>query len=218
MQTSDDLDFERSSRYESLTGTVEAGFPEYDSPPADPLDLARRWLESAADHGVREPRSIALATADGRGRVSNRIVTAIELSARGLLFTTHTSSRKARDLSENAWASGNLYWRETSQQLIVSGPVRRLDDAECDALWDARPVALHAMTSASRQSEPVRDVARLRAEARRLAGPLPRPERFAGYLLDPAEVEFWNSRPDRLHQRLRYERDGAAWQWSRLQP
>ncbi|GAA4907523.1 phenazine biosynthesis FMN-dependent oxidase PhzG [Streptomonospora salina] len=210
-----------SSRYESLTGTVESPFPEYDAPPPEPHDLAQRWLADAEQHGAREPRSIALATADDRGRVSNRIVTVIELSARGLLFTSHTTSLKARDLAANGWASAAFYWREISRQLLLSGAVRRIHDAECDALWEARPVALHAMTTASRQSEPLGDVEGLRSEALRLGTPgvaLPRPERFVGYLLEPAEVEFWSARPDRLHRRLRYERTGHVWQCVRLQP
>ncbi|MFE2276703.1 phenazine biosynthesis FMN-dependent oxidase PhzG [Streptomyces sp. NPDC059454] len=211
----------RSSRHESLTGTVDTAFPEYADPPGEPLGLAQRWLADAVAHDVREPRSISLATADGRGHVSNRTVAVVELSARGLVFTSHTTSLKARNLAENAWASGIFYWRETSQQMVLSGPVRRLDDGECEELWRARPAALHPMTTASRQSESLADTEALRAEAVRLAVsgvPLPRPDRFAGYLLEPTEVEFWSASADRLHHRLRYERIGRTWLWARLQP
>ncbi|MFC7303460.1 phenazine biosynthesis FMN-dependent oxidase PhzG [Streptomyces monticola] len=201
------------SRFESLTGDTALPFPEYDDPPPEPLALAGRWLDEATARGVREPRSLALATADERGRASSRIVTVGELGPRGLLFTTHSTSRKARDLAAHPWASGVLYWRETAQQLVIAGPVRQLETAECEALWAARAVPLHAMTTASRQSEPVHDVAALRERARGLAAPglpLPRPERFTGYVIEPAEVEFWLARPDRLHCRLHYVRESRA--------
>ncbi|MFK4272480.1 phenazine biosynthesis FMN-dependent oxidase PhzG [Streptomyces milbemycinicus] len=210
-----------AARFESLTGEEHLAFPEYEELPPEPLGLAARWLEAATARGVREPRSLALATADADGRPSNRIVTVGRLDARGLAFTTHSTSRKGRDLAVNGWASGVLYWRETSQQLVLSGPVRKVTPAECDALWQARPVPLHSMTAASRQSEPLPEVSALRERARELGAPglpLPRPDRFAGYLLEPAEVEFWLARPDRLHCRLHYVHDGARWHVGRLQP
>ncbi|MFD3514759.1 phenazine biosynthesis FMN-dependent oxidase PhzG [Streptomyces sp. NPDC058657] len=212
-----------SSRYESLTADTEADFPQYAYPPAEPLALARSWLDEAVERGVREPRSLALATADAQGRASTRIVTVGALDGRGLLFTSHSTSRKGRELAANPWASGVLYWRETSQQIVLSGPTECTGDEENDALWAARPAPLHPMTAASHQSAPVDDVPALRERALRLGRdglPLPRPARFTGYLLRPAEVEFWCARPDRLHQRLRYvrEHDGAGWRAERLQP
>lgn len=211
----------RSSEFESLTGNAELEFPEYDTPPDEPLDLVRRWLDTATRLEVREPRSLALATADEHGRPSNRIVTVGELSERGLVFTTHTTSRKSRDITGNPRACGLFYWRETGQQISLSGSVRSLDETECDALWAERPTPLHPMSTASRQSEPLENAAALRAEARRLAEPgtpLPRPARFTGYLLIPDEVEFWCARSDRLHRRMRYTRKGAVWEHERLQP
>ncbi|ONK14046.1 phenazine biosynthesis FMN-dependent oxidase PhzG [Streptomyces sp. MP131-18] len=213
-----------SSRYESLTGAVGLDFPEYEAPPPQPLGLVQRWLAEAVDHGVREPRAMALATADALGRASHRMVHATELSDRGVVFTTHSTSQKSREMDATGWASGLLYWRETSQQVVLSGPVARLGEAETDALWAARPVPLHAMTHLSHQSEPLPDAEALRAAARRLeaAGtPLPRPSRFVGYLLAPDVVEFWSAGPDRLHRRLRYDRQAgsaAGWRPVRLQP
>jgi dihydrophenazinedicarboxylate synthase len=99
--------------------------------------------------------------------------------------------------------------------------VRKTTSAESDALWDARPVPLHAMSAASRQSEPLTDVTALRAEASRLEAlgvALPRPGRFCGYRLEPAAVEFWCASPDRLHRRLRYDREPDNWRVTRLQP
>ncbi|MGW0882930.1 phenazine biosynthesis FMN-dependent oxidase PhzG [Streptomyces sp. NPDC002671] len=210
-----------SSILESLTGTVGLPFPEYDTPPPAPMGLARQWTADAVERGVREPMALSLATADRAGRVSNRIVQVIEVADSGLLFTTHSTSRKGRELAENAWASGLFYWRETAQQLCVSGPVVRLDDAENERLWYAREPGLHSMTTASRQSETLDDPQRLLADNQRYAAapaPLPRPQRFVGYRLTPDSVEFWSAAKTRLHHRLRYEKTSAGWHVVRLQP
>ncbi|MFD3936211.1 phenazine biosynthesis FMN-dependent oxidase PhzG [Streptomyces sp. NPDC058611] len=213
-----------STRSESMTATVQVAFPEYAAPPAEPVGLLRAWLADAARNEVREPRALALATADADGRPSTRIVVVNKVTDTGLVFITHEGSRKGRELAVNPWASGVLYWRETGQQIIVAGPVAKLSAAEADALWQARPVFTHALTSASRQSEPVADlvaVSELREQALRLGGsgePLPRPEGFIGYELRFDNVEFWADGSDRLHERLRYDREGEGWRVGRLQP
>ncbi|MFE6829147.1 phenazine biosynthesis FMN-dependent oxidase PhzG [Streptomyces sp. NPDC057690] len=213
-----------STRSETLTGTLHVPFPEFIVPPAEPMGLLSAWLDAAVGHGVREPRALALATADAQGRASSRIVALTKVTGAGIVFITHSGSRKGRELAENPWASGVLYWRETTQQITLAGPVTRLSDAEAEDLWDARALFTHAMTTVSRQSLPVQDLdhfARLRAEALRLGEPLralPRPASFAGYLLEPASVEFWANGIDRLHERLHYGRTEGGWEISRLQP
>ncbi|MFJ4682092.1 phenazine biosynthesis FMN-dependent oxidase PhzG [Streptomyces sp. NPDC088789] len=205
---------------DTLTGTHTLPFPEYVTPPADPLTLLRHWLTQAVDLGVREPRALALATADAQGRPATRIVVLSDLTRTGLLFATHADSRKGRHLRANPWASGLLYWRETSRQISADGPVRRLPDSTADDLWAARPVGTHAMTVASRQSRPLADVADLRARAADLAaaGPQPRPAAYAAFELVPEQMEFWANGTDRLHERLRYDRTGDGWSATRLQP
>ncbi|WP_405757145.1 MULTISPECIES: phenazine biosynthesis FMN-dependent oxidase PhzG [unclassified Streptomyces] len=213
-----------STRSESMTGSVKVSFPEYGQPPAEPVGLLRAWLADAARTAVREPRALALATADETGRPSTRIVVINQVTDTGFVFITHEGSRKGRELAANPWASGLLYWRETSQQIVVDGPVVKLSDAEAEAMWHARPVFTHAMTTASRQSEPaggLAEVEALRERALELGGtgrPLPCPEGFAAYELRYASVEFWANGTDRLHERLRYDRDGEGWRVGRLQP
>ncbi|MFE3824869.1 phenazine biosynthesis FMN-dependent oxidase PhzG [Streptomyces sp. NPDC059092] len=213
-----------STSSESMTGTVEVAFAEYREPPAEPVGLLRAWLADAVRNGVREPRALALATADGAGRPSTRIVVVNKVTGTGLVFITHDGSRKGRELAANPWASGVLYWRETSQQIIVEGPVVRLPAEDADTLWRERPEFTHAMSSVSRQSEPVAGpdaVEALRRRARRLGesgAPLPRPRSFTGYELRFNGVEFWADGSDRLHERLRYDRDGEGWRVGRLQP
>ncbi|WP_277816833.1 phenazine biosynthesis FMN-dependent oxidase PhzG [Streptomyces caatingaensis] len=207
-----------------MTGNVDVDFPEFAEPPAEPYGLLRAWIDGAKENKVREPLALALATADERGHSSSRIVVLGAVTDQGLLFTSHSTSQKGRELAVNPWASGVLYWRETSQQIIFGGPVRKLCDEEAEATWNARPVFTHAMSSAARQSAPFAtyaQVAELRAEARRLAElnrPLPRPASYSLYRLEPELVEFWTNGTDRLHERLRYDRSGDGWTTSRLQP
>ncbi|MFI0982714.1 phenazine biosynthesis FMN-dependent oxidase PhzG [Streptomyces sp. NPDC021093] len=213
-----------STRSESLTGTVDIDFPEYATPPAEPIGLLRHWLDGAARHRVREPLALALATSDGHGASSSRIVVVNRVTDAGLVFATHDGSQKDRDLAANPWASGVLYWRETSQQITVAGPTRRLPDTDADALWAARPTFTHAMTTVAHQSEPLESLEHLEALRKEaaflsdLGEPLPRPASYIGYQLEPAVVEFWANGTDRLHERLRYDRSGDGWAISRLQP
>ncbi|WP_372410611.1 phenazine biosynthesis FMN-dependent oxidase PhzG [Streptomyces luteireticuli] len=215
-----------AKRSESMTGDVDVEFPEFVEPPAEPYGLLRSWLDAAKEAKIREPFALALATADERGRTSSRMVVVSGVTDEGLLFTSHSTSQKGRQLAANPWASGVLYWRETSQQIIVGGPVRKLSDEEAEAAWNARPVFTHAMSSACRQSTEFEDYAQVqaaRAEGRRLAAletPLPRPASYSLYRLEPELFEFWANGTDRLHERLRFDRDGEGGGWTtrRLQP
>ncbi|CAL9654631.1 phenazine biosynthesis FMN-dependent oxidase PhzG [Streptomyces sp. enrichment culture] len=213
-----------STRSETMTATLAVDFPEFVTPPAEPMGLLVQWLQDAVANEVREPRALALATADAQGRTSSRIVAINAVSAAGIDIITHADSRKGRELAENPWASGVLYWRETSQQITLAGPVRLLSRAEAEALWFKRAVYTHAMTTASRQSKPFRDLdefEELRAKALELGAtgqPLPCPETFVAYRIEPTSVEFWANGTDRLHERLRYDRTDDGWHISRLQP
>jgi pyridoxamine 5'-phosphate oxidase len=205
----------------AVAGSVDPALPEFDAPPADPIGLLRGWFAAAVALGVSEPGVVALATVDAGGRASNRMVQTIKLTDTGLVFTSHATSPKGRDIAATGWASGVLYWREARQQVILTGPVGQLPDSESNALWDARPPSTHPMSVASHQSEPLDDEEALRAYARQLAEagePLPRPPAWVAYELAPTTVEFWHASLDRLHRRLRYDRTGAGWATIRLQP
>lgn len=185
------------------------------------MELLRQWLDAAKEREVREPGAMVLGTTDHAGHASGRIVMLVGVTATGLLFTSHAASRKGSDLAANPLASGVLYWRETRQQITVSGPVERLTGAESDTLWAARPASTHPMSVASEQSAPLADEEALRARADDLSGsaePLPRPAGWFGYHLVPDTVEFWLESPDRLHRRLRYEHAHSRWSAGRLQP
>ncbi|CCG42642.1 Phenazine biosynthesis protein phzD [Magnetospirillum molischianum DSM 120] len=205
---------------ESLTGMIEIPFPEFLAPPDNPIDLLRAWFEKAESY-VREPKALALATVDHNSHPSTRIVVINEISENGVLFSTHAGSQKGRDLAQNPFCSGVLYWRETCQQISLNGVAARLPDSKADALWMARSYLTHPMTTVSRQSEDLLDIEALLAEARLLAkndGPLPRPPSYCVFELRLTSIEFWSNGTERLHERLRYDRDGDVWKARRLQP
>ncbi|MEU6114169.1 phenazine biosynthesis FMN-dependent oxidase PhzG [Streptomyces sp. NPDC047117] len=213
---------ESAGRSAALTGDTTLELTEFDTPPAEPLDLLSTWLDSAAQRGVREPNAAVLATSDGGGRPSARVLLIKEFDGRGLVFGSARGSRKGRDLAERPWASLSFYWRETLQQLTVTGPVEVLSPVASDALFAARPEAARAASAVSEQSRPLTDDHALRARARDLltaGGPVSRPEGWVGYRLVPESIEFWYGSPDRLHRRLRYDRaPDESWSWERLQP
>lgn len=202
--------------------TSQAGIgAEFSSPPPEPLGLLRDWFKRAAAHGVREPGAMALATVDAAGRPSSRMIQTLEITDRGLVFTSHSGSRKGRDIAATGHGSGVLYWRETNQQVILTGTVEPLPEHTSDVLWADRPAAALPMSIATVQSEPLDDEEALLAKANRLAEsgqPLARPLSWIGYQLVPSTVEFWQSSPDRLYRRLRYDRAGTGWNTVRLQP
>lgn len=196
---------------------------EFDWPPADPFALFHEWVASAVERGVPESTTLvaALATADAKGRASNRIVRALEMDDRGLVFTSHLASQKGRDMAATGWAAAVLWWPQTKEQIIFCGTVEQLPDAVADGLWASRPLAIQAMSASCVQSAPLGDEESLRAAARRRAQagePLPRPAGWLAYRLVPASIEFWRSSPDGLHRRLRYDWTAGGWAAIRLQP
>jgi pyridoxamine-phosphate oxidase len=205
---------------ETLSGDPTLELPEFDAPPEDPLPLLEQWLRDADERGVREPRALALATADAEGRPSSRILL-LKRVIPALVFAGSYESRKGRDLAANPRAAGTLYWRETLQQVTVEGPVSKLSETESDALFAERPRQARATAAASKQGENLDDPGGLRESAEGLAAAgesLSRPPHWGGWRLDPDLVEFWHGSPDRLHRRLLYVKVDGSWERRRLQP
>lgn len=205
----------------SLSGVAQRSLPEFSAPPENPIELLRQWLVSALAAGVAEPQAMTLATARPDGAVSSRVVAVKRVDQWGLVFGTHTSSRKGHEVAANPYAAGTFYWRETIQQLNVAGRVDRLPDAVSDELFDDRPREARAVAAVSRQSEPLVDEAGFEGAVRELTRtgrPIPRPVTWHAYRLVPDRIEFWCGSPDRLHLRLEYEQAGGSWKARRLQP
>jgi pyridoxamine 5'-phosphate oxidase len=166
--------------------------------------------------------AMILATADGEGRPSARTVLLKGLDARGFSFFTNYESRKGRDLAENPRATLVFFWPTLERQVLVSGDVSKLPQAESEAYFRSRPRGSRIGAWASRQSTPVADRAELEkhwAEAAdRFPADVPLPPYWGGYVLKPARIEFWQGRPNRLHDRFVYVNDDGRWTIQRLAP
>ena len=182
----------------------------------EPLGQLRSWLDE------ERLDAVALATATPDGAPSVRMVLLKGADERGLTFFTGYESRKGGELASNPRAALLLYWPALGRQVRIEGGVERLDPAESDAYWVARPAGSRLSAAASPQSRVVADRAELEqlvADVRERHGDNPpRPEAWGGFLLVPDAWEFWQHRDDRLHDRLRYRRDGDAWVRERLAP
>ena len=181
---------------------------EYSS---DPLEQARAWLDTDV---------VALATASARGAPSVRMVLLKEADERGFLFFTSYTGRKARELAENPRAA--ILVHMPGRQIRVEGPVEKIPEAESDEYWAMRPRGSQVSASISRQSEPVESREELERRFTEFdaanPGAISRPAHWGGFRLIPDSYEFWEHHDNRLHDRVRYRRNGESWTVERLQP
>jgi pyridoxamine 5'-phosphate oxidase len=188
----------------------------------DPVAQFRRWFAEAGDAGERLPETVVLATATPDGVPSARAVLLKGVDERGFVIFTNHESRKGRELDANPRAALVFLWPTLGRQVRVEGTVERVGREEVDAYFATRPRGSQVGAWASPQSTVIPDRAALEALVDRAraqhGGDPPRPETWGGFLLVPAVWEFWQHRDDRLHDRLRYRRDGTAWLLERLAP
>lgn len=189
---------------------------------ADPITEFLSAMERAVARQV-DTAPVALATADAGGQPSVRMVLLRGVDQRGFVFHTNYNSRKARELTANPRAALCIHWVSLEEQIRVEGRVERLPDAESDAYFASRPRGSQLGAWASDQSAVLASretlEERYRETERRFHGQhVPRPPFWGGFRLIPDRIEFWFGRPDRLHDRLLYVRDGSAWRIERLYP
>jgi len=189
---------------------------------ADPVVQFGRWFEQATQAGLLEPHAMTLATATPDGRPSARMVLLRGFDERGFCFYTNYESRKAAELAANPRAALVFWWDALERQVRIEGRVERTSRSESEAYFASRPPGSQLSAAASSQSQVI-DRATLERRVAELAtslpdGKVPLPDFWGGYRLTPEVVEFWQGRPNRLHDRLRYRRAGDAWKIERLAP
>ncbi len=192
--------------------------------PSDPLAALRWWLADATAAGEREPTAMVVATVDADGAPSTRTVLCRAIDGGGLVLYTNLASRKSRELAARPQASATFRWDVLQRQVHVRGRAEAVSDPEAEAYFAGRPRGSQLSAWASRQSEPIarRDdlEGQLAKAAARFPGVVPRPPFWGGWRIVATEVELWQGRRSRLHDRLLYVRSdaGASWSMTRLQP
>jgi pyridoxamine 5'-phosphate oxidase len=189
----------------------------------DPFEQFARWFADWQAAAPVEPNAMTLATVDGGGQPSARVVLLKGVDPQGFVFFTNYESRKAGELASAARAGLLFYWDRLHRQVRLEGRVERVSAAESDEYFATRPRGSQVGAWASPQSRPLAARATLEAEVRAVearfgTGPIPRPPHWGGFRLRPERFEFWQGRESRLHDRIVYTRSAGGWSMSRIAP
>jgi pyridoxamine 5'-phosphate oxidase len=189
----------------------------------EPFALFSRWFEEARAGEINDPEAMALATVDAEGRPDLRMVLCKAVEAGGLVFYTNAESAKGRQIEAAPQAAALFHWKSLRRQARFRGPVSLLDEAAADAYFHSRPRVSQVGAWASQQSRPLDSRATLERRVAELserfgAGEIPRPPYWRGFRLEAQEVELWSDGAHRLHDRVRFTREGRGWTRRRLYP
>ena len=190
---------------------------------ANPVKQFAVWLEAAMDNNIVDANAMSLATANRNMEPSVRIVLLKQFDEHGFCWYTDSRSQKGQELADNPNAALLFFWREQNRQVRISGRVERLSSQNADDYFYSRPEGSRFSAAASRQTSVIDDRTVLQDNIRALRakhpdGDVPRPDAWIGYRLQPGIFEFWQGKVNRLHDRLRYTREGGQWSIRRLSP
>ncbi|MBM3846625.1 MAG: pyridoxamine 5'-phosphate oxidase [Verrucomicrobia bacterium] len=188
----------------------------------DPMEQFQIWMKAAVDQKIHEPNAMTLATVDSHGMPNARIVLLKGADARGFSFYTNQQSTKGLELANHPFAALVFLWKEMERQVRIRGSVSKLPRSDVQAYFSTRPRGSRLGAWVSRQSSVIADrttmETRLAELEREYPADVPVPEEWGGYSLAPTELEFWQGRPNRLHDRFRYRLASNAWVIERLSP
>lgn len=190
----------------------------------DPMKQVELWLEEADQEGVYEPNAMVLSTIDPDGAPTSRTVLCRGVSPHGITFFTDYTSQKGRALAVHPDVAVVFPWYTLHRQIKIRGSVEKVSEAESDAYFDTRPRDSRIGAWASDQSQPIDSREALEQKVAQATQHfegvelVPRPEKWGGYLIRPLSIEFWAGRRSRLHDRVRFVKEGDGWRTERLQP
>lgn len=196
---------------------------EHDVAGLNPFTLFHRWFKEVLSSDNSDKTAMVLSTVDAQGKPDSRIVLLKGLENDRFIFYTNYESHKAAQCEHNPWVALNFYWPEMCRQVRVRGQVMRIDSKQSDAYFAERPRASQLSAIASPQSHPIASRQLLEDALQELSAyyhqkPVPRPDNWGGYCVIADDIEFWQGRDNRLHDRLHYQKKDGEWHVSRLAP
>lgn len=189
----------------------------------DPILLFRKWIEEAVESKASEPNAMSLATVSEDGTPNSRIVLLKGVGDRTIRFYSNYTSRKGRDLKVNPFAAVSFWWPELERQVRIKGSIKKVSREESDAYFQSRPRESQLGAWASSQSSAVANRDQLKEEYDKISkrfknATIPTPDFWGGYDIYINEIEFWQGRPSRLHDRILFSFEQNEWNYKRLQP
>ena len=188
-----------------------------------PTDMFRNWFEKIEDLEHIEPNAAILSTSTKKGKASSRTVLVKEFDERGFVFYTNYKSKKAQEIEVNPYGSLLFYWQDFERQVRIQGKIRKVSRSKSEKYFHSRPRLSQISVLASHQSKTLENREELDNKVKKLekmydGKEIPLPDYWGGYILEHRNVEFWQGRRDRLHDRFVYTKHGRIWQIERLAP
>ncbi len=208
--------------FESLRVSYEQGELNEADITLNPLDQFNNWLQDAIKNQVPEPNAMVLATANKKGKPSARNVLLKSADEKGFIFFTNKKSDKATDLKDNPYATLLFSWLSQHRQVIIKGKVKEISREDSESYFQTRPYGSKISAWVSEQSQVIasRDILDIRVKEFMDKYPetVPMPKYWGGFILKPKSIEFWQGRPSRLHDRIRFTKKGKTWIIERISP